>query len=108
MSALAGVFHAFYYNNIFASQIFDMSRSIDIILAPIIGGVGTLFGPVLGAFILVPLGELLIATTQTLGLNAPGTKAVFFGVALMIIIYLAPNGIWPSLKRLLGLEEERK
>ena len=81
-----------------------MSRSIDIMLAPIIGGIGTLFGPVLGAFILVPLGEVLIAATQAAGLNAPGTKAVFFGLALMIIIFLAPNGIWPALKRRLRLE----
>ena len=104
MSAFGGVFQAFYYNNIFASQVFDMSRSIDIMLAPIIGGIGTLFGPVLGAFILVPLGEVLIAATQAAGLNAPGTKAVFFGLALMIIIFLAPNGIWPALKRRLRLE----
>ena len=108
MTALGGVFHTFYYNNIFASQIFDMSRSIDIMLAPIIGGIGTLFGPILGAFILVPLGELLITATQMAGLNAPGTKAVFFGLALMVIIFLAPNGLWPSLKRWLGLEEVKK
>ncbi len=107
LSALAGVFHAFYYNNIFAAQIFDISRSIDIMLAPIVGGIGTLFGPILGAFILVPLGEILIAVTQAIGLNAPGTKAVFFGFALMIIIYLAPNGLWPWLRVKLGLEETR-
>ena len=107
MSALGGAFHAFYYNNVFASQIFDMSRSIDIMLAPIIGGIGTLFGPILGAFILVPLGEALIFATQALGLNAPGAKAVFFGLALMFIIFIAPNGIWPGLKRRLGIGEAR-
>ena len=46
MTGIAGVFQAFYANNLFPSQIFDISRSIDIILAPIIGGVGTLFGPI--------------------------------------------------------------
>ena len=107
LSALAGVFHAFYYNNIFAAQIFDISRSIDIMLAPIVGGIGTLFGPILGAFILVPLGEILIAVTQAAGLNAPGTKALFFGFALMIIIYLAPNGLWPWLRVKLGFGGER-
>ena len=75
-------------------------------MARIIGGIGTLFGPILGAFILVPLGEILIAMTQAVGLNAPGTKAVFFGVALMVIIYLVPHGLWPPLKRLLGLSEK--
>ena len=105
MSALGGVAHVFYYNNVFSAQIFDMSRSIDIMLAPIIGGIGTLFGPILGAFILVPLGEGLILATQALGINAPGAKAVFFGLALMIIIFLAPNGIWPSLRKRLGIGE---
>ena len=105
MSALGGVAHVFYYNNVFSAQIFDMSRSIDIMLAPIIGGIGTLFGPILGAFILVPLGEGLIFATQALGINAPGAKAVFFGLALMIIIFLAPNGIWPSLRKRLGIGE---
>ena len=107
MSALGGVAHVFYYNNVFSAQIFDMSRSIDIMLAPIIGGIGTLFGPILGAFILVPLGEGLILATQALGINAPGAKAVFFGLALMIIIFLAPNGIWPSLRKRLGIGESK-
>ena len=49
LTALAGVFFAFYYNNLFPEQIFNIGRSIEIILAPIIGGVGTLFGPILGA-----------------------------------------------------------
>ena len=53
----------------------------------------------------MPLGEALIHATQALGINAPGAKAVFFGLALMIIIFLAPNGIWPSLRKRLGIGE---
>ena len=49
------------------------------ILAPIVGGLGTVFGPVVGAFILTPLGEGLIALTERFGINAPGAKAVFYG-----------------------------
>ncbi len=101
MTGIAGVFQAFYANNLFPSQIFDISRSIDIILAPIIGGVGTLFGPVLGAFILVPMGEVLISVTRAIGLNAPGTKALFFGLFLMAIIAAVPSGLWPRLRDLL-------
>jgi len=97
MTGIAGVFQAFYANNLFPSQIFDISRSIDIILAPIIGGVGTLFGPILGAFVLIPLGEALTAVTGAIGLNAPGTKALFFGLFLMAIIAGVPSGLWPRL-----------
>ena len=50
MTSFAGVVYAFYYNNLFPEQVFNISRSIDIILGPIVGGVGTLFGPILGEF----------------------------------------------------------
>ena len=61
MTSFAGVFYAFYYNNLFPEQVFHISRSIEIILGPIIGGVGTLFGPILGAFVLTGLAETLTA-----------------------------------------------
>jgi branched-chain amino acid transport system permease protein len=105
MTAVGGVFAAFYYNSLFPAQAFDIGRSIEIILAPIIGGLGTIFGPIVGAFILTPLGETLIALTEKLGINAPGAKAVFYGLTLCAIIVLRPDGIWPWLKRILGLTE---
>jgi branched-chain amino acid transport system permease protein len=107
MTAVGGVFYAFYYNNLFPGQVFDISRSIELILAPIVGGLGTVFGPVVGAFILTPLGEGLIALTEKLGLNAPGTKAVFYGLTLMVIIYVLPSGVWPWMARRLGLAGRR-
>jgi branched-chain amino acid transport system permease protein len=105
MTAVGGVFLAFYYNNLFPAQVFDVGRSIELILAPIVGGLGTVFGPVIGAFILTPLGEVLIAVTEKLGINAPGAKAVFYGLTLMVIISLRPDGVWPWLSRKLGLTE---
>ncbi|RAI32526.1 branched-chain amino acid ABC transporter permease [Rhodoplanes serenus] len=107
MTAVGGVFYAFYYNNLFPAQVFEMSRSIELILGPIVGGLGTVFGSVIGAFVLTPLGELLIAVTDKAGLNAPGAKAIFFGLVLMIIIYLVPGGVWPWLSRRLGLVRRR-
>ncbi|MBL8653931.1 MAG: branched-chain amino acid ABC transporter permease [Alphaproteobacteria bacterium] len=103
MTGIGGVFYAFYYNNLFPAQVFDISRSIELILGPIVGGLGTLFGPILGAFILTPLGEALIGVTERLGVNVPGAKAVFYGLALMAIIYVSPSGVWPWLKKKLGL-----
>jgi branched-chain amino acid transport system permease protein len=107
MTAVGGVFYAFYYNNLFPAQIFDISRSIEIIRAPIVGGIGTVFGPVVGAFILTPLGESLITLTEKLGVNVPGVKAVFYGAILMLIIFLRPSGVWPWLARILGVWERR-
>jgi branched-chain amino acid transport system permease protein len=103
MTAVGGVFYAFYNNNLFPGQIFDIGRSIELLLAPIVGGLGTVFGPVVGAFILTPLGEGLIALTQKLGIDAPGVKAIFYGLTLVVIIYIRPSGVWPWLARMLGL-----
>ena len=103
MTAVGGVFYAFYYNNLFPSQVFEISRSIELILAPIVGGLGTVFGPVIGAFVLTPLGEVLIAVTARLGVDAPGIKAVFYGVILIVIIYAMPTGVWPRLAGWFGL-----
>ena len=44
------------------------------ILAPIIGGLGTIFGPIVGAFILTPLGEGLIALTASVGTQYAGRQ----------------------------------
>jgi branched-chain amino acid transport system permease protein len=105
MTAVSGVFYAFYYNNLFPAQVFDMGRSIELILGPIVGGLGTVFGPVVGAFILTPLGEGLIALTARLGIDAPGMKAVFYGLTLVAIIYARPSGVWPWLARIIGVTE---
>jgi branched-chain amino acid transport system permease protein len=108
MTAVGGVFYAFYYLNLFPSQVFDMTKSIELIMGPIVGGLGTIFGPVVGAFILTPLGEALIAVTEKLGFNAPGTKAVFYGLMLMVIITLRPSGVWPWLVRVFGLTGRKR
>jgi branched-chain amino acid transport system permease protein len=72
MTAVAGVFFAFYYNNLFPEQVFHISRSIEIILGPIIGGVGTLFGPIIGAFLLTGLSETMQEILSRLGFDVPG------------------------------------
>jgi branched-chain amino acid transport system permease protein len=108
LTAVGGVFTAFYSNNLFPSRVFDINRSIEIILAPIVGGLGTVFGPVVGAFILTPLGEMLTALTDRHGINTPGVKAAFYGLALMVIIVLRPAGVWPWLARVLRLTEHRR
>jgi len=99
MTSIAGLVNAFYYRNLFPAQSFDMARSLELIIAPIIGGLGTALGPVIGAFLLTPVGEALIAITRLLGLDAPGTKGVGYGLILLAMIFLKPDGIWPWLVR---------
>jgi branched-chain amino acid transport system permease protein len=104
MTAVAGVFFAFYYNNLFPEQVFHISRSIELILAPIIGGIGTLFGPVLGAFVLTGLSEGMTELLHALGIDVPGAKQVFYGICLLVVVVALPGGIWPWLARRFGLE----
>jgi len=103
MTALAGVFFAFYYNALFPEQIFHISRSIEIILAPIIGGIGTLFGPVLGAAVLTALSEGINQLLSMSGHEIPGVKQILYGIALGLAIMFMPGGIWPVIARRLGL-----
>ena len=106
MTALAGVWNAFYYNNLFPESAFAMGRSIELTLAPILGGLGTLFGPIVGAAILVGLGETFTAATQ--GLQVPGLKQIFYGISLLVIVMFLPGGVWPWMARKLGLDETRR
>jgi branched-chain amino acid transport system permease protein len=103
MAGIAGVFYAFYYNNMFPEQVLGIERSIEVTLAPIVGGVGTLFGPIFGAFLLTPLGELLsglVEWAQHSGLVAQnvkvdGVKLLFWGLAVSLIVLWRPQGLWP-------------
>jgi branched-chain amino acid transport system permease protein len=103
MTAVAGVFFAFYYNNLFPEQIFNISRSIEIILGPIIGGVGTLFGPILGAAVLTLLSDGITDAFAAMGWEIPGIKQVFYGIVLLAVVMFLPHGIWPSIARRLKL-----
>ena len=105
MTSISGVFFAFYYNNLFPEQIFHISRSIEIILGPIIGGLGTLFGPILGAAVLTVLADGITELLAALGWEFPGVKQVFYGLVLLVVVMFLPHGIWPTLARKLGVDK---
>ena len=107
MTSFAGVIYAFYYNNLFPEQVFNISRSIDIILAPIVGGIGTLFGPILGCFVIEVLAEGLRSLLELFGVDVPGIKQVVFGAILLLVVVAMPDGVWPWLARKLNLTERR-
>ncbi len=107
MTSLGGVVFAFYYNNLFPEQVFHISRSIELILGPIIGGIGTLFGPIVGAFVLTALAESLGEIMRAFGIDIPGIKQVFYGVCLLVVVMFLPDGIWPPLSKALGLDGKR-
>jgi len=107
MTSLAGVFFAFFYNNLFPEQVFNIQRSIELVLGPFIGGVGTLFGPILGAVLLTGLSETTTELLAVLGLDIPGARQVIYGIALLIVIVALPDGVWPWIARKIGLAEPK-
>ena len=86
--AMAGAIYASFMTYISPTAICGMDLSIKIGIVAIVGGVGTLFGPVLGAFIVVPLIEL---TSKLLG--AVGGSQLLYGLLLVIIVIFRPQGL---------------
>jgi branched-chain amino acid transport system permease protein len=105
MTGIAGVFSAFYYGNLFPEQIFGIHRSVEIILGPIIGGIGTIFGPILGAALLTALAEGASEIVAAFGWEVPGIKQMIYGLVLLIVIVILPQGIWPALARKLRVDK---
>jgi branched-chain amino acid transport system permease protein len=89
ITAAAGCFYAQYFLFIDAAIAYGTWISIDALLAPIIGGAGTLFGSLLGALVIKTLGE---ATKIVTG-DAPGLDLVTYGFLLIAVVGLAPRGI---------------
>lgn len=70
---------------------FGLLVSVNALILPFVGGAGTIWGPVIGAMLLVPLGEILNARY---GVQFPGLNGVLFGAALVLTVLFAPNGIY--------------
>ena len=79
-----------------------------IILGPIIGGVGTLFGPLLGAFLLEFVAEGLRTLLAWANIDLPGSNQIFFGLVLLAVVIAMPEGVWPWLARRFGLSERKQ
>ncbi len=103
LTAIAGGWSGLIGGSLFPDSVLGMRLSIDFIVAPIVGGIGTLFGPILGAFIVVPLNEWSRELAQAAGIN--GLNLLIYGVLLMAVIIVAPQGGWPWIARRLGLVE---
>lgn len=87
--AAAGGFYVQYFLFIDAGIAYGPWISIEALLAPIIGGVGTVFGPLLGALVVKVLGEAAKLVTG----DAPGLDLMIYGGVLVLVIALAPRGI---------------
>src|SRR5579883_1837618 len=91
LAAAAGGLYAVVLLVVTPDSVFGMLTSAQALVVVLFGGVGTLWGPVIGAAILIPLSETLQAE---LGDKIPGIEGVVYGLAIIAIILLAPEGIF--------------
>lgn len=75
--------------------VFGPLVSAQAVIFALFGGVGTIVGPVIGAVTLVPISEYLSAQ---LGDKLPGIQGVVYGVAIILVVILAPDGIVPRIR----------
>ena len=88
-SGLAGVFYAQYFLYLDPTIAYGPEISITSLLVPIIGGMGTLFGPLLGAIGVHVISEL---SRSFIG-DAPGISLAIYGAALVVMELFMPRGI---------------
>jgi branched-chain amino acid transport system permease protein len=76
-------------------SVFGMGVSAQALIVAMFGGVGTLWGPVLGASVLIPLSETLQAN---FGSKLPGIQGVVFGLAIIVVTRAMPQGMYWTLR----------
>ncbi len=97
LTAMAGTFYAQYLLFIDPPSVLPLSLSIQICLVAVLGGAGTLVGPLLGAAVLVPLSA---ATSVALGGSGRSLDLVVYGALIMVIAVFEPSGLVGIARRL--------
>jgi branched-chain amino acid transport system permease protein len=95
--AVAGGIYSYFFTFIDPGFVFDIFTSVTMVLMAILGGRGTIWGPVLGAFIMQPLSNWVVS-------NFGGTQihlSVFGGILLFVMLFM-PQGILPTLAEYLN------
>jgi branched-chain amino acid transport system permease protein len=95
IAGAAGGFYAVVLLVVTPLTVFGILTSAQALIVTLFGGVATMWGPVVGAIILIPLAEILQAE---LGDRIPGINGVVFGAAIVLVILAAPEGIVPKLR----------
>lgn len=90
LTSIVGTFYACYLAFVTPTTFFTIDTTIELFVIQIIGGMATLWGPVLGAFILVPLGQ---AAVIYLGPVAGSLDITVYSAFLIVFIFFFPGGV---------------
>ena len=100
LTGLGGSYYALFTLYVVPEKVFGFDLSISLVLMVLVGGLGTVIGPVLGAAIYLFLEQFVLASLADIHLAA-------FGVLLIFIILMEPRGVAPRLAQLVGLIRRR-
>jgi len=98
---VAGGIYAYFLTFIDPRGMFDILVSVQIVLATLLGGLGTIWGPVLGAFLVVPMNEITNGVVA-----AQGVHLFVFGLVLMAVVMFLPQGLIPTVRGWLDKRRE--
>ena len=90
LTSLIGSFHGMYLTFIEPSSAFSLELSIQVAMFALIGGLGTVAGPVLGAVVVLPIAELARGWLSAFG---NGTHGFVYGVVLVAVVLFFPRGL---------------
>ena len=91
LTAMAGTFYAQYVLYIDPESVMLLPISIQIVLISMLGGAGSVMGPVVGAAILIPISEV---TRVWLGHKGTGVDMLIYGFLITLISVYQPKGVW--------------
>jgi len=91
-AAGAGGIHAYWITYLDPGSAFDVALNVKMIIMAVFGGPGTIFGPVLGAFVLSAISEILAAKVTSLA-------SIFFGIVIIAAIVFMPRGFADLVRR---------
>jgi branched-chain amino acid transport system permease protein len=89
----AGVLYAFWALSVFPEQVLELNWSTLPIMATVVGGLGRLWGPVLGAVILIPISQIMSTTLGTGPLAGRGIDLIVYGLIIIVIAAFRPTGL---------------
>jgi len=96
LTGMGGTFYAYYFLSLQPNTVFGIPLSVEIVIRPIVGGAGTLLGPILGSFLLTPLAEASRAWMGTRGWT--GAHLIAYGLLLVGVVLFVPQGLYPTLR----------
>jgi branched-chain amino acid transport system permease protein len=97
LTAIGGGFYVMFIMFLDPNRVLSYGFSIEIMLYAVMGGMGTVWGPVMGAMVLYPMNEML---RTTLGTTFAGLSPAIYGLILMLIVYYMPKGVLPWISTL--------